>query len=166
EALARAEKAPLELRQRSETLAREKARVQALLDGLRVDEGRLPVLLDARPRVVQLGELRAKHERLDKAAAGQVAALSARRDAEKAADKAVAPAERAGAKARAALEAAQTEREAYHRQHAAQELRRALKPGEPCPVCTQSVVLLPPASPAKGDADALVRGAQSALDKA
>ena len=41
-----------------------------------------------------------------------------------------------------------------------------MKPGEPCPVCTQSVVLLPPAAPAKGDVDALARGAQSALDKA
>ena len=167
EALVLAEKAPLELRQRSEGLEREKLALRELLEGLPVDEGRLSVLLDAKPRVVQLGDLQTKRRRLEEAAPGQAAALKARRDDFKVAEKAVAPAEKAVAKARGALEAAQAEREALHRRHAAQELRRTLKPGEPCPVCTQAVVLLPPtAAPALGDAESQVRAAQAGLDDA
>ena len=167
EALGRAEKAPLELRQRSESLAQEKSALEKLVAGLPVDEGRLAVLLDARPRARQLGELGAKQQRLAEAASKQATALAARREAAKAAEKAVAPAEKADAQARAGLEKAQAAREGFHRQHAAQELRRALKPGEPCPVCTQSVVLLPPAgAPASADVLGLVRAAQASLDEA
>ena len=166
EALGRAEKAPIELRQRSESLAQQTKGLQDLVAGLPLDEGRLAVLLDARPRARQLSELVAKRKRLDEAVSKQALGLAAGREAAKAADKAVAPASKAVSEARTGLESAQAEREAFHRQHAAQELRRALKPGEPCPVCTQAILLLPPAdAPVLTDAFALVGAAQARLDE-
>ena len=164
EALARAEKrAPRAAAAERRARAGEARASGALVAGLPVDEGRLSVLLDARPRV------RAARRPADQARGGskrrprgrprrsRLAATTA-----KAAEKAVAPAEKAVPRPEPALDAAQAEREALHRQHAAQELRRTLKPGEPCPVCTQAVVLLPPAAaPALGDAEARVRAAQA-----
>jgi exonuclease SbcC len=167
EALRRVEMAPLELRQRSQELEREKSALQDLVAGLPVDESRLKVLLEARPRARQLGDLVAKRQRLAEAVSKQATALAAHREGAKAAEKAVAPAEKAVTQARAGLDAAHAARELLHRQHAAHDLRRALKPGEPCPVCTQAVVLLPPAAAlALGDSDSQLRAAQAQLDQA
>jgi DNA repair protein SbcC/Rad50 len=109
------------------------------------DEPRHLTLVGARPQARRLAELQPKLARLDKALQDGAAALALRRKEATAADKAVGAAEKAAATAQEAALAARARREAVHREHAAHELRRALRPGEPCPVCTQAVVLVPPA---------------------
>jgi exonuclease SbcC len=164
EALGRAEAAPGELRQRSEVRTREKQAIDARLLALACDEGRLRVLLGARPLARQLADLRPKRQRLEEAARQQAAALETQGQEAKAAEKKIAPAAKTVTKARQEVEDARSAREVLHRQHAAQQLRQGLKPGDPCPVCTQPVVLLPPsAAPPLAEADAAVRAAEARL---
>jgi exonuclease SbcC len=166
-ALRNAEASPGELRQRKDTLTREKQAVEERLSTLSCDETRLRSLLDARPAARRLADLLPKRRRLEEAAGRLADALGSHRLEAKAAEKKVAPADKAVAKARQQVDEARGEREALHRQHAAHELRRALKPGDPCPVCTQPVVLLPPAAaPALEKADASLAAAERELAKA
>jgi len=167
DALKSAEAAPAELRARAETVARDRARLGERRAALPGDEDRRALLLGARPQARQLAELHARRQRLREALATHEAALAARRKETRAAEAALAPAEALVAKARERRERARAAREDAHRRHAAHELRRGLQPGEPCPVCTQTVVLLPPGTaPVLAEADRAAAAAEAALESA
>ncbi len=136
---------------------------QAALAAAQFDADRYAVLLEARARAEQLAEVARRCERLAKASAEKKAALLARGRALKGAEEALPALERAAEGARKDLTAARDEREALLRRHAAHELRRHLKPGEPCPVCAQAVKSVPRGSTAAlGDADGVVQRAEKA----
>jgi hypothetical protein len=152
------------------------ARRQALAASLRALEKRLAEsggdaerqarLQEARPLLRQLAEVALGRGRLeDESREGRTRVAAKRRQADAAAES-VPRAEKALAAAEADEQAARERREALRREHAAHELRLALKPGDPCPVCTQPVVLLPPAAPLPDAGDADVRRADQAVKAA
>lgn len=122
-----------------------------LLDGVGGAEG----LAEARQAVARLSELRERHAR---AVAAHAAAEQVERKEEAAAEDAARrweaareDLERAAAAvegARRELEDATSLVERLTHLHAAAALRPLLREGEPCPVCDQPVVRVPPAGPA------------------
>jgi exonuclease SbcC len=133
------------------------------IDGLGFDEARLAALLAAKPLAEQLASRRPQAERLERAQAERQQARQAKTTALAAAEAALPEAEGAEAEARARLDAAQGAREAAHREHAAATLRRQLRPGEPCPVCEQTVRTVPSAvAPVLDAAETQVREAEAA----
>jgi exonuclease SbcC len=163
----RAEETLGERASEKDRLAKQRALVDERLAAVAFDEPRHIALVGARPQTRRLADLLPKHAGLEKALGEGALALARRKKEAAAAEKAVPAAENATAAAREALEAARARREALHRQHAAHELRRSLRPGEPCPVCTQPVVLLPPAGGLGLDeADAEVKAAEAATETA
>lgn len=149
--------------EKRDRLERDCAAHEAALGTLPFDADRHAILLEARPRAEQLADLARWSERLEKAGAERKAALPPKRRALQAAEEALPALEKAAEQARKELEAARGEREELQRRHAAHELRRHLKAGEPCPVCAQAVKSVPRGSTAAlGDADAAVRRAEKA----
>jgi exonuclease SbcC len=163
----RAEEALGERASQREELARGRAAVEEKLAAVRFDEPRHLALVGVRPVVRRLAELRSRRARLEKGRDEARGALLGRRKDARGAEKAVPAAEETAAAACEALEAARARRDAAHRQLAAFALRRSLVPGEPCPVCTQTVVLLPPAGQASLEAaDAEVREREASVEAA
>jgi exonuclease SbcC len=119
-------------------------------------------LQEARPLLRQLSDVAPLRARLEDESRQGKARLAAKKKDSEAAGKSVPAAEKALGLAEAAEQAARARREELQRQHAAHGLRLTLEPGEPCPVCTQPVVLLPPAgkAPETGEAE-LGRAAQA-----
>src|SRR5207244_11431154 len=69
---------------------------------------------------------------------------------------------RAAATAEAAADAAQRQLHAARQSHAAHFLRGDLRPGEPCPVCAQEVIVLPEGGPVPAALDAAEKAAAAA----
>jgi exonuclease SbcC len=139
------------------------AELEAVLEqveSLGFDETRHTALVGAKPRAEQLAALAPRIEKAARAALGQRQAETEARALLATAQASLPEAERAEAEAREKDAAARDEREAGHRRHAALALRRELKPGEPCPVCTQPVRSVP-AGEAPG-LDAVDAGAREA----
>jgi DNA repair protein SbcC/Rad50 len=124
------------------------------------DETRHTTLVAAKPLADQLVGLQRGHTRAMKAVADKRRDLEEARDAVAQVEKALPDLEKAEADARAGESAARAEKEAAHREHAALAIRQGLKPGDPCPVCAQTVKALP-----KSQAPAL-DGASRRLEKA
>jgi exonuclease SbcC len=155
-------------------IAEDRQRVESRLGSLGFDPARHTALAGARPLGEQLVTLRRTRERLERSRGEAERALQVARQAFALAEQSVPAAEAAQAAAEASLTAARDERDDVHRRHAASALRRALKPGEPCPVCGGTVGTLPkekaPAldaaetrvSEAEGAARAAAEGAQAA----
>jgi len=129
--------------QARESLQAEVARARSRLEALAVDDARLAILAAARPSAEQLAGLRSRLETLDSALEAGRKRVAEERSELAGSEAAVADAEKAEAAARQQAAEAQSARDAAHRQHAAGELRARLQPGEPCPVCQQTVRLVP-----------------------
>jgi exonuclease SbcC len=131
------------------------------------DEGRLSVLLAAKPLADQLRTLQEGVARAARATAGRRGELEDARQAVVQAEGALPALERAAAEAQAAETTARADREAAHREHAALALRRGLQPGDPCPVCAQTVKAVPAGEePALEDLERRLQGAASAAREA
>jgi exonuclease SbcC len=126
-----------------QALDRALAELLAQKDAHRFDEARLTVLVAARPLADQLSSLQQGLARAVKQTAGRRGALEEARKAAVQAEKALAGLEKAAADAHEGESAARAEKEAAHREHSAIALRRGLKPGDPCPVCAQTVRTVP-----------------------
>ena len=107
------------------------------------DEARYTALVASRPRAEQLVTLGKGLERATKAVADKRRDLDEARNAVAQDEKALPGLEKAEADEREAERGARAEREEAHREHAAIALRQGLKPGDPCPVCAQSVKTVP-----------------------
>ncbi len=131
------------------------------------DEARHALLVAAQPRADQLVALQPRVSKL-------VAELAANRKAIDSAQTALADAEaglplveRQERQSREQEASARAARDAAHREHLAVALRRGLAPGQPCPVCTQTVALVPALEePALEAAEARVREAEAARQAA
>ncbi|HEY6548017.1 MAG TPA: SMC family ATPase, partial [Vicinamibacteria bacterium] len=145
---------------RRKTLAAEVKLAEQKFAAVQFDAPRHQALLLARPRAEQLLELEPQRERLARARREHAAALDQAVTRAGKAEAAQPELDRRHAEAAAALAAARSEREALHRRHAAMELRRKLAPGDPCPVCEQTIAAIP-----KGVAPDLDR-AEATLKKA
>ncbi|MDR7417161.1 MAG: SMC family ATPase [Armatimonadota bacterium] len=127
-----------------------RAEVEAAEESLRIlgyEESVDRLLEEVSERAAELRQARAELERMAREA--EALETEARRAHEKQVE-----AERATAQAQDALRRAAERAEAWDRQvqevrmhHAAHALRARLRPGEPCPVCAQPVVRLPPQPP-------------------
>ncbi|HSD29174.1 MAG TPA: SMC family ATPase [Vicinamibacteria bacterium] len=138
------------------------------------DEARHTVLVAAKPLADQLTSLQQGVARAARATSGK------RRELEEATkavvrDEAALPGlEKAAADAQEGESAARAEKDAAHREHAATAIRRGLKPGDPCPVCAQTVKKVPEGKEPALDAldgrleaaEALARGARERLQQA
>ena len=140
---------------RRDRLERERAAHERSLADVRFDPDRLALLIEARPLTERLAALGPRSERVDKACQEKSAGCEQKRGALWAAEQALPALDKAAEAARQALESARADREELQRRHAAHELRRQLKAGEPCPVCEQAVkkVSRPPAAADLGAAD-------------
>jgi exonuclease SbcC len=162
-------------RQAVERLARTDTEMKALEQrqaASSYDENRFVALSSAVPQARRWAELESRRA----AAAGTAEARRSSRQAAALArgeaEHAVPRAEDALSRAMAALDSARAEKDRLGERHAAHALRRGLSPGELCPVCTQPVVLVPPAGAedkaeaVDADAKARIRAAQGAADQA
>lgn|GEM_PF-364724 len=139
-----------ELEVLEETVRRIRAEVEAAEEGLRIlgyEESVDRLLEEAAERAAELGQARRELERV----AREAEALET--EAEEAREKQM-EAERVTAQAQDAFYRAAEQAEAWDRQvqetrmhHAAHALRARLRPGDPCPVCAQPVVQVPPQAP-------------------
>ena len=137
--------------------------VRQQTESLGFDEARHTALVGAKPRAEQLAALGPRIERAARALADQRRAEADAKAALAAAEAALPGAEKAEAEARERDTTARAERDAAHRQHAALALRRELRPGEECPVCTQAVGVVPPGeAPGLDGADTRAREAEAA----
>jgi exonuclease SbcC len=144
-------------------IAGELQRVKGRLASLGFDAARHTALTGARPLGEQLAKQRQTRERLDRSRGEAERALEAARPALALAERGVPAAEAAQATAEATLAAARAERDDVHRRHAAAALRRALKPGEACPVCGGKTGVLPKEkAPALDSVEGRVREAEEA----
>jgi exonuclease SbcC len=144
-------------------IAADRQRVEGRLASLGFDPARHTALTGARPLGEQVVKLRQTRERLERSRGEAERALQAARQAFALAERSVPAAEAAQAAAEASLTAARDERDDVHRRHAASALRRALKPGEPCPVCGGMVGVLPrDKAPALDAVETRVVGAEEA----
>jgi exonuclease SbcC len=166
----RVEEADATLRGGDERRARLDSELEAVRrerEALVLDEERQTALVSARPRVQQLAELVPRLERAEKAASERAAVLAQREAALAGARAAVPGAEAEEARARAEEAKAREAREAAHRAHAAAALRRELRPGEPCPVCAQTVRQVPAGeAPALEAVEQALRAAEAAARQA
>ncbi len=119
----------------------EKLKAQKGVHGF--DEARHTALSAAKPRAEQLVTFDRGLQRTAKAVADRRRDLGEARNAVAQEEKALPGLEKADADAREAERAARAEKEDAHREHAALALRQGLKPGDPCPVCTQTVKTVP-----------------------
>jgi len=148
---------------RRDARRQEQAASQKRLEAVRFDASRHQVLVASVPRVEQLLEILTRRERLEKELAAEGAALEKARTVLGEAASGLPGLEQGLATATRKVEDARAEREGLHRRHAAQELRRHLAPGEPCPVCAQTVRAVPRgAAPALDAAEAAVKKAEAA----
>jgi DNA repair protein SbcC/Rad50 len=160
--------------QTKQTLDQELERRKAQKDAHGFDEARYTTLVAAKPHAEQLTSLQHGLARATKAAAEKRRELDEARKAVAQAEKALPDLEQAEADARAGDSAARAEKEAAHREHAALAIRQGLKPGEPCPVCAQTVKTVPKGKAPALDAattrlekaEATVRSAQQKLQQA
>jgi len=131
------------------------------------DEARHTTLVAAKPLAEQLVGLQQGHARATKAAAEKRMELD---DASKAViqeEKVLPELEKAEADAKAGESAARAEKEAAHREHAALVIRQGLKPGDPCPVCAQTVKTVPKGKePALDAVDTRLKKAEAAARSA
>ncbi len=131
------------------------------LAALGFDEARHGALAAAKPRADQLVSLKPNLARLAADLGRKQKASEDEQTALAAAEAARPTMERQEQAAREQEAAARAARDAVHREHLAQTLRRGLKPGEPCPVCAQAVSSPPTAEePALDTADVRVREAE------
>jgi exonuclease SbcC len=148
---------------RSAGLCAELAAVTQQLATLGFDESRHGTLTAAKPRVDQLVSLQPRLARLAADLAAKQKAGEDEQAALAAASAALPALEREELQAREQEAAARVARDRAHREHLAVGLRRGLKPGEPCPVCAQTVGSLPTTEePALDAAEARVREAERA----
>jgi DNA repair protein SbcC/Rad50 len=126
-----------------EALDTELEKLKAQKDAHGFDEARHTALIAAKPQAEQLVALDQGLRRATNATADRRRALEEARSAVARDEEALPGLEEAEAAAREAERAARAEKEAAHREHAALALRQGLKPGDPCPVCAQSVKTIP-----------------------
>ncbi|HSD67082.1 MAG TPA: SMC family ATPase, partial [Vicinamibacteria bacterium] len=146
--------------QARKALDEELDRLKAQEDAHAFDEARHTTLVAAKPLADQLTSLQQGHARATKATAERRTDLDEARKAVAQVEKALPDLEKAEADARAGESAARAQKEEAHREHAALAIRRGLRPGDPCPVCAQTVTTVP-----RGKEPAL-DAAESRLDKA
>jgi exonuclease SbcC len=146
--------------QTKKTLDAELEKLLAQKDAHGFDEARHTTLVAVKPLAEQLVALQHGLTRSAKSVAEKRRELDEARKAVAQAEKALPDLEKAEADARAGESAARAEKEAAHREHAALALRQGLKPGDPCPVCAQSVKTVP-----KGKEPALA-AVEARLEKA
>ena len=140
----------------------ELAAAEKRLQAVRFDSSRHEALVAALPRADQLLGILARRERLEKDLRGEDAALEKAKSGLVATEAALPGLEKDLHKASRKVEEARAEREALHRRHAAQQLRRHLTPGEPCPVCEQTVKVVPRgAAPGLDAAETAVKKAEA-----
>jgi exonuclease SbcC len=141
-------------------------RLQQALASSGYDERRLQQLLSAEPRAEELVRLERQREQVETEANEEQRReqrLAAEREEAERARAAGAEAERKG---EAALQRARRQRDELRRRHVAAELRRHLRPGEPCPVCEQEIQSLPvEVLPALEEAEAQVEAARERLEE-
>lgn len=160
-------------RKAGDRLARTDAEKDALDQRLAAsshDENRYVALSTAVPQARRSAELHARQAEAVGTAAKRRSSRQAAAVARTQAEGVVPQAEDAVARAMAAVDAARADKERLGERHAAHALRRALSPGELCPVCTQPVVLVPPAGALETsdavEAESKIRAAQGAADAA
>jgi DNA repair protein SbcC/Rad50 len=129
--------------QEKEVLDGELEKLKAQKEAHGFDEARYTALLAARPRAEQLVTFDQGLRRVTKAVADKRRDLGDARNAVAQEEKAFPDLEKAEGDAREAERAARAEKEEAHREHAALALRQGLKPGDPCPVCAQTVKAVP-----------------------
>lgn len=135
--------------------------------GTAFDERRLETLLGVRPRAEQLALAAPRLSALEQELAARQKGLDDARAALGAAAGRLPAMESASAAAEQALGAARAERESLRRTHAAHDLRQHLRPGQPCPVCEQTVRQVPKGgAPALDSAETEVADAEKACEKA
>jgi exonuclease SbcC len=160
--------------QARKALASDLDKLSAYKDAHAYDEGRHHTLVRANPLAEQLVTLQQQSARATKSAADKKKELDEAKKAIAQEEKALPDLETAEAQAKEAETAARAEKEEAHREHAALALRHGLKPGEPCPVCAQSVKAVPKGKAPALDAietklkkaEAAVRSAQEKLQQA
>ena len=149
-------------------------KLNAHKDAHAYDEGRHHTLVTAKPLAEQFATLQQQSARATKSAADKKKELDEAKKAVAQEEKSLPDLETAEAQAKEAETAARAEKEEAHREHAALALRHGLKPGEPCPVCAQSVKTVPKGKAPALDAietklkkaEAAVRAAQEKLQQA
>ena len=143
-----------EVEERGRALGVEAEAATAALAGFDVDAQRHLALVEARPRLEQLGVLVARVSALARDAKASSEAAGGTPEATERAAAAVTKAEAAERKTAKALADAEAARDEAQRQHAAHALRQHLERGDPCPVCEQVVRKLPKGGvPAVGEAE-------------
>jgi exonuclease SbcC len=160
--------------QAKKALDQELEKLQAQKDAHGFDEARHTTLVAAKPLADQLVGLQQGHTRATKAVADKRRDLEEATNAAAQVEKALPDLEKAEADAKAGESAARAEKEAARREHAALAIRQGLKPGDPCPVCAQTVKVLPRskepaldrASARLEKAEAAARSAQEKLQQA
>jgi DNA repair protein SbcC/Rad50 len=108
------------------------------------DEARYASLLATRPGVEQLVEALPRLERREAERAARADQLDRCRETFGESEALLAAREGQMAERQVAVEAARTALDESRRRHAAHELRQHLVPGAECPVCAQSVAVIPP----------------------
>jgi len=153
--------------QAKKALDQELEKLRAQTDAHGFDEARHATLVAAKPLADQLVGLQQGHTRATKAVADKRRDLEEATNAVGQVEKALPDIEEAEADARAGERAARAEKEAAHREHAALAIRQGLKPGDPCPVCAQTVKVLPRSKePALDGASARLEKAEAAARSA
>jgi exonuclease SbcC len=153
--------------QAKKALDQELERLQAQKDAHAFDEARHTTLVAAKPLADQLVGLQLAHSRATKAVADRRRDLGQATSAVAQVEKALPDLERVQADAKTGESAARAEKEAAHREHAALAIRQGLKPGDPCPVCAQTVKALPRSKePALDHASARLEKAEAAARSA
>jgi exonuclease SbcC len=149
--------------QAKKALDQELEKLKAQKDAHGFDEVRHRTLVAARPLADQLVGLQQGHARATKAVADKRRDLDEARKAVTQEEKTLPDLEKAEADAKAGETAARAEKEAAHREHAALAIRQGLKPGDPCPVCAQTVKTVPKGKePALDAVDTRLKKAEAA----
>jgi exonuclease SbcC len=162
ERAAHARRTATEAGERRDARLRELAGAEKRLQAVRFDSSRHEALVAALPRAEQLLGILARRERLERDLRGENPALEKAKSGLVATEVSLPGLEKGLQAASRKVEEARAEREALHRRHAAQELRRHLTPGEPCPVCEQTVKKAVPrgAAPGLDAAESVVKKAE------
>jgi exonuclease SbcC len=153
--------------QTKKTLDHELGKLKAQKDAHGFDEARHTTLVAAKPLADQLVGLQQSHTRATKAVADKRSDLDEARKAVAQGEKTLPGLEKAETDARAGETAARAEKEEAHRDHAALAIRQGLKPGDPCPVCAQTVKTVPKGKePALAAVETRVKQAEAAARSA
>jgi exonuclease SbcC len=146
----------------------ERAAIETRLAASGVDDRRFLALSAAVPEAKRWEDLQGRRAQALSSLQARRAALDKGAVEMQAAEVTLSTAGAALTRAATALEAARGECQALAHRHAAHALRRDLSPGEACPVCTQPVVLLPPAASEESldRVEGRVRSAQAAVESA